>query len=282
VAAVTTAAESSQPIVAEAPVSRVVAASRVVPLTTPLKAVVVVSLLVIAVVGTWNAWQYPTAFGYDATAHISYATGLIDHGRIPSQSEGGEYYTPPGYYAIAGATLWLGRWLGLKQPTRLAPQLNVLFVLATALVVLWLGALLFPALPLVRVAAVAFLALLPVVSKAAATFYPEPLNMLVAAVAIALAAWMLRYGRFGPHEWIALAAVLAFGQLIRSSSVFTLVGLGLALLIGIVGDRAGRQTGLRGLAIGLAALVVLVSPWYARQAIRYHTPAPINVVPGFV
>lgn len=281
-AAVTTAAESSQPLAVGAPAEHVVSVPGPVPLTTPLKAVVLASLFVILAVGTWNAWEYPTAFGYDATAHISYATELIDHGRIPNQSEGGEYYTPPGYYAIAGATLWVGRWLGLHQPTRLAPQLNVLFVLGTALVVLWLGALLFPALPLVRVAAVAFLALLPVVSKAAAMFYPEALNMLVATVAIALAVWMLRYRRFGFREWIALAAVLAFGQLIRSSSVFTLVGVGLALVIGIVGDRAGRRTALRGLAIGLAALVVLVSPWYARQAIRYHTPAPISVVPGFV
>jgi 4-amino-4-deoxy-L-arabinose transferase-like glycosyltransferase len=282
VAAVTTAAESSQPFAVEATVERVVGASRPVPLTTPLKAVVVASLLVIVAVGTWNAWEYPTSFGYDATANISYATDLIHHGHIPSQTEGGEFYTPPGYYAVAGAALWVGEWLGLPQPERLAVQLNVVFVLATALLVLWLGALLFPARPLVRVGAVAFFAFLPVVSKTAAMVYPEPLNMLVAAAAIALATWMLRYRRFGARQWIAIAILLGLGQLIRSSAVFTLFGVGLALAIGILADRAGRRSGLRGFAIGLAALVVLVAPWYARQAIRYHTPAPISVVPGFV
>ena len=56
----------------------------------------------------WNASRYPIKVGYDALEHIAYADQLIHHGTIPGIATGGEYYTPPGYYAIAGAVSWIG------------------------------------------------------------------------------------------------------------------------------------------------------------------------------
>ncbi len=255
--------------------------ARPLPLTLPLQAVAAFCFLAIAVIGTWNAWEFPASIGYDAQWHIAYASDLIHSGHIPSQQQGGEYYTPPGFYAVAGAALWVGEWLGLNHPERLEQQLNVLFVLGTGLIVLYLGGLLFPRRPVVRVAALGFFAFVPVVLKSAAMFYPESLNMFVNAGAVALATWMIRFRRFGVRELAALAVLLGAGQLIRSSSIFTLVGVGLAVLVAFIAEHVDRRSVVKALVIGAAALVVIVGPWYIRQAIKYHTAAPINVVPGF-
>ena len=66
----------------------------------PMYVVVVVLMLF---VGSWNAARYPIILGYDAQEHMSYADLLIHQGRTPTVADGGEYYAPPGYYAVAGA-----------------------------------------------------------------------------------------------------------------------------------------------------------------------------------
>src|SRR5262249_40354894 len=110
----------------------------------PVKIAIAVSFVAIAAIGTLNAWNYPARDGYDFGAHWKYSQLLIHHGRFPSQGPASEYYTPPGYYAIAGAVVWVGQKAGMHHPVRLAQQLNVFFVLGTALLVLLTARLLFP------------------------------------------------------------------------------------------------------------------------------------------
>jgi len=284
VGAVSSAAETGATIPASGANAGAASAREVVrplPLTLPLQIAVGISLLAIVVIGTWNAWEFPASVGYDAQWHMAYASELIHHWHIPSQQQGGEYYTPPGFYLVAGSALWVGEWIGLHHPERLEQQLNVLFVLGTGLCILFLGGLLFPRRPIVRVAALGFFAFVPVVLKSAAMFYPETLNMFVSTLAVTLATWMIRYRRYGVKELVALAVLLGAGELIRSSSVFTLVGVILAVAIAFLAGRMDRRSTIRALLIGVAALVVIVGPWYVRQAVKYHTAAPINVVPGF-
>lgn len=245
------------------------------------KALIAFCFVAIAVIGTYNAWTYPARFGYDFFSHYGYAEALVHHGHIPSQSQGGEYYTPPGYYAIAGAVVWVGQQFGMGHAERLGQQLNVLFVLATAFLVLVTARLLFPRRPVVWAAAVGFFAFLPVVTKVEAMFQPETLNMLVAAGVTTMATWMIVRRRFGKREFAALALMLAFEQLVRASGLFTLIGIGLSVGIVLLVERVDRKAALRGLAVGVGALLLLVLPWYARQAVKYHTVTPVSVVPGF-
>jgi hypothetical protein len=258
-----------------------VATERAVTAGLGVKVALAVSFFAIAAIGTYNAWTYPARYGYDFVSHYTYAESLIRHGSIPSRSDGGEYYTPPGYYAIAGSVVWIGQELGMSRPARLGQQLNVLFVLATALLVLITARLLAPRRPVVWAASVGFLAFLPVVAKVEAMFHPESLNMLAAAGAMTLSTWMIVRRRYGKREFAALALVLAFGQLVRASAILTLLAIAIAITVAVLAERLHRRDAVRALGIGVAALVLLVTPWYVRQALKYHTATPVNVVPGF-
>ena len=242
---------------------------------------IVALFIAIAAIGTYNAWNYPAEIGYDAVANMNYAEGLIHHGQIPSLQQGGEYYTPPGYFATAGAALWIGEKLGMAHPAELAQQLNVFFVLGTAALLLIAARLLFPRKPVVWIAALGFFAFLPVVPKTASMFHPETMNMLVATGAATMATWMIVRRRYGKWAFTGLAALLALDQLIRSSGAFTFIAIAVSLTVALLVDRVDRRAAVRALLIGVAALLLLITPWYIRQAVKYHTAAPISVVPGF-
>src|SRR5207302_3339368 len=55
----------------------------------------------LALVAGWNAYKYPSGAGYDVRQHREYADLLIQHGEIPGAATRSEYYTPPGFYALA-------------------------------------------------------------------------------------------------------------------------------------------------------------------------------------
>ena len=88
----------------------------------------------------WNAVAYPPGAGYDAASHKEYADFLIQHHRLPFRNETPEYYSPPLYYALAGAATWVGRQIGLGEPHKLGQLLNVPVVVATALLVAFVTA----------------------------------------------------------------------------------------------------------------------------------------------
>ena len=249
---------------------------------TPLwaRAALAAAFALILFVGIWNASRYPVRAGYDAREHITYADGLIHHGRIPGRAKGGEYYTPPGYYALAGAASWIGTLVGMA-PHHGAQYLNVVFVVATAALLLVLAQLVFPRRPGIWIAALVFFALVPVVPKTAAMFHPETLNMLVSTAALTLATWMLLRRRF-ELRWLALLGLaLGAGQLVRASSLFTFIAIAVAFAAAFAFGRYRRHMPLRTIAIAVAGVVIVTSPWYVRQALKYKTQ-PVVALPNFV
>jgi hypothetical protein len=230
-------------------------------------------------VGCWNATRYPLLLGLDAAEHIAYADSLLQHGSLPHGT--GEFYTPPAFYALAAAATWVGSHIGMAEPHRAALYLNVLYVAATATLLLVLARLLFPRRPIVWVAALGFFALLPVVAKDASMFYPESLNMLVSTAGLTLGTWMLLRRRFSLRWLCVLAVVLAAGQLVRASSLFTFASVGIAFLAALATPSFRRAMPIRRLAIAFAALVVLTTPWYVHQTLTYHTQ-PFIARAGFV
>jgi hypothetical protein len=243
------------------------------PVRTPTWARIALACLfvLIAFVGVWNAARYPIMLGYDAQEHITYADGLIHNGTTPTVADGGEYYAPPGYYAVAGAASWIGGKVGLSDPHQAAQYLNVVFVLLTAALLLVLARLLFPQRPGVWVGSLAFFALLPVVTKTAAMFHPETLNMLLSTAAVTLATWMLLRRQFA-LRWLGLLALtLLAGQLVRASSLFTLAAIGLAFLVALATPSYRRYMPLRQLAIAGAAVVLIAVPWYVSRIASHKT-----------
>jgi len=76
----------------------------------------VASLALLAVIAAWNTLRYPPGLGYDAVDHIAYAESILHGHGFPDGV--GEYYTPPGFYAVTAAAIWLGETIGLGSSPR--------------------------------------------------------------------------------------------------------------------------------------------------------------------
>ena len=173
----------------------------------------------LALVAGWNAYKYPSGAGYDVTQHREYADLLIHHGEIPGAGTRSEYYTPPGFYALAGAATVLGEHVHPGDPHKLGQVLNWLVLLATAVVLWALARELFPGRPWIQVGALAYFCFLPVVLRVGAMFHPEPLSMLLTAIALLLAARMLHRRDYRWQLAVATGVALGLGQLVRAFSL---------------------------------------------------------------
>lgn len=217
----------------------------------------------LALVGGWNALKYPSGAGYDVRQHREYADLLIHHGEIPGSGSRSEYYTPPGFYALAGVATVIGEHVHSGDPHKLGQVLNWLVLVVTAVVLWALARELFPGRTWLQLSALGFFCFLPVVLRVGAMFHPEPLSMLLSAVALLLAARLL-----GRHDYrwqlaVATGVVLGFGQLVRAFSLWTFA----AVVIAFAAARAWRP-----LAVAVVATAVVAAPWYVRQTIKYGDP----------
>ena len=226
-------------------------------------AAVAIALAFVVVTG-WNAAKYPSGLGYDVEQHEQYADLLIHHAEIPGSGSRSEYYTPPGFYALAGIATVIGEHVHAGDPHKLAQGLNWLVLLAAAWVLWLLARELFPGRRWLQVAALGFFCFLPVVLRVGAMFHPEPLSLLLSSVALLLAARIL--GRRDSRLTSALACgvVLGLGQLVRAFSLWTFAAVVIAFLVARVPWRM--------LAVVVVATAVVASPWYIRQAVKYGNP----------
>jgi hypothetical protein len=195
--------------------------------------------------------------------HREYADLLIHHGEIPGPKTRSEYYTPPVFYALAGAATVVGEHVHAGDPHKLGQVLNWLVLLATACVLWLLARELFPRRPWLQLSALAFFCFLPVVLRVGAMFHPEPLSMLLCAVALLLAARMLGRHQYGWQFAVATGVALGLAQLVRAFSLWTFA----AVVLGFAAARAWRP-----LLVIVVATVVVTAPWYVRQAIEYGNP----------
>ena len=230
-----------------------------------------------ALVAVRNATVYPAVLGYDAQEALDYAEGLVEHGRLPEGT--GSYYTPPGFFAVAGVGLELADVLGLDDRERVAQVFNALAAAGTLVLLLVLVRLLWPGRDVLHLAAVVFLAVCPVVLKAAAMVHPEPLSMLLSTGALVLAARLLVRPDHRLLTAVALGACLGLAQLVRAWTLWTL-GVVVAVLAVAAVTRAAER-GRLALSTGIVVLVALLvpAPWYAHQLDRYDSalfdrPAP--------
>jgi hypothetical protein len=205
-------------------------------------------------IGLANVVTYSPTAGYDAQDHIDYARGLVWGGHLPHGE--GEYYTPPGYYAVAGVALRVASHLGVAQPEVGAMFLNVFFLLGTIVLVRQIARELFPGRERLAVAAAAFVAFVPVTVKAEAMFHPELLSLFGCTLALWLCVRTLADRRYVWALGVALGAI----QLVRAFTLWTVGAVVLALL-------AGRR--FRELAIVVLIAIAIPAPWYVHQRNEY-------------
>jgi hypothetical protein len=207
-------------------------------------------------VGAWNVLRYPPGRGFDAVDHMAYADGLVPGGHLPHGT--GEYYTPPGYYALAGSLDWVARKLGVNAYAahRAGMAVNVLFLLGTVLLVRQLARELWPGRERIALGAAAFVAFLPVAVRTEAMFHPETTSLFLCTLGLWLCVRTFADRRYA----VALGLALGAAQLVRAFSLWTLAAVALAL-------AAGRR--FRDLAIVVALAAAAAAPWYVHQRIEY-------------
>lgn len=232
-------------------------------------ATVAVILGLLAGVGVNNAREYPLYGGYDEAEHQAYADLLIHHGAIPGT---GEYYTPPGFYAVAGLGTLIAEKLGAAEPWKVGRGLNVLWAVATAVLVLLIARLLFPGRLALHLASLGFAAFIPVLMKTAAMFHPETFSLFVSTLALYLAARLLvrRSFRFWPA--LLLGTTLGAAQLVRAFTIWTFAAVVITLLAAAAAGYAPRQRIFVTVGVVIAGTALVAGPWYLRQAIKYSNP----------
>jgi hypothetical protein len=210
-------------------------------------------------VGVWNVARYPPGSGFDALEHMAYADGLVPGGALPHGT--GEYYTPPGWYAVAGSLDWLAKQLGLGDPHRAGMALNVVFLLGTVLLVWATARELWPGRRRIAVAAAAFVAFAPVAVRLEAMFQPAT----AALFASTLAAWLCVRTFAHRRYAVPLGIALGLAQLVLAAALWAVVAVLAALAL-------GRRW--RALAVTLALAVLIPLPWYVHQQTTYSGLAP--------
>jgi hypothetical protein len=209
------------------------------------------------VLGLVNVARYPPGLGYDAVAHMSYADALVPGGHLPHGANT-EYYTPPGYYAVAGFADWIARGIGASVygSHRAGMAINVLFLLATVVFTYLIARELWPERRRIAIGAAAFVAFLPVTVKTEAMFHPETMSLALATLAL----WLCIRTFRDPRYAIPLGLALGVGQLVRAAFLWAVA----VVLISLV---AGRRWRVLAPALVLAALIPL--PWYVHQYDTY-------------
>jgi hypothetical protein len=225
---------------------------------------------VLALVAVYNAFHYPSIVGYDAESHLAYAHRLVREWSIPSDLR--NYYTPPGFYLLAGGMLRLGEGLGMADPGHLGQLLDGALTVATAVLLVMLSAIVFPGRAWLRFAAVAFFACTPIVLKTAAMFHPQVLVAFLATLALVLCARMLRDREYGIGAALLLGIVVGAGQLVRSVGLWTLGIVCIALLAAVISRPEERRAALRALVIVATVGVLVALPWYVYLDSRYGNP----------
>jgi 4-amino-4-deoxy-L-arabinose transferase-like glycosyltransferase len=118
--------------------------------------------------------------------------------------------------------------------------------------------------------------LLPPILAATLYFHPDPPFALLASVAVALTLRALRRGLTIPAG-IALGVALGLAAWTRQSAPLVAVSLGLAVAL------AARRSSWRYLVAAGATMVVVVSPWWYQQTLRYDNPIKSNLNrPGYM
>jgi hypothetical protein len=217
-----------------------------------------------------NALVYPAIAGVDALEHKTYAWDLVVNGKLGTS---GSYYTPPGWYALAGELLRLGDRLDLAEIERPTQLMSAGFVLATAVLLLALVDRCFPGRPWLRLWALAAFCACPAVVKPAAMFHPQALVLLLTTLGLLCLVALLRTTRWPVSLAVGLGLVLGAAQLVRSVGLWIYAVAAVAFAVAVVCASPGlrRRTAALG-ATALAVGLLVALPWYVYLQIEYGDP----------
>jgi hypothetical protein len=230
-------------------------------------------VLILAGFGTLlvrNAFAYPAIAGVDAVEHKTYAWDLVVNGELGTS---GSYYTPPGWYAIAGELLKLGDRWNLSEIERPTQVLSALLVLASAVLLLAVAERAFPGRPWLRLWSLASFCACPAVIKPAAMFHPQALVLFLTTLGLLCLVGLLARERWPVWLALALGLVLGAAQLVRSVGlwIYAVAAVGFVVAVVVASPGLRRRTAALG-AAALAIGLLLALPWYVYLQVEYGDP----------
>ena len=217
-----------------------------------------------------NALVYPAIAGLDAIEHKTYAWELVVNGELGTS---GSYYTPPGWYAIAGELLRLGERLDLSEIERPAQLLSALLVVVSAILLLGVVERAFPGRPWLRLWSLAVFCACPAVVKPAAMFHPQALVLLLTTLGLLWLVGLLTRDRWPVWSAIGLGLVLGAAQLVRSVGLWIYAVAAVAFVVAVAVASPGLRRRMAALGATTLAIGLLVAlPWYVYLQVEYGDP----------
>jgi hypothetical protein len=205
----------------------------------------------------WDVFHYDWLRGYDAYANSLYADVIRDHHRLPATSETDVWHTPPLFFVLAA----------LIDSHR---GMQVIDGAAGLAVVVFAGLIareLFPRSRPLQLAALAFAALTPVLTRTAVMYHPEPLATALAVAGLYVVVHALARERTSVGSGALAGVLLGLATLTRTWALAFAAAACLALL--------ARRVLWPAMAL-FAVVLALSLPWFANQAYAHGNPVAFN------
>lgn len=217
-----------------------------------------------------NAILHDPAIGYDARAHFAYIR-VLSEGRLPSEADTYEFFTPPLSYLPAALVRRLG-FGGLFLAGKVAQYLNVLYSLGVTVCLIRLCERIRPGCRSFKCASLLLLGMLPVFYKTFAFVRPEPLLVLLSLLVIERAVLIFVMDRLDWLSVLALGALLGLLLLVRQQAGFVILALGVFVVARAIARRETALAYVRALAVALAAAAAIAGWFYLRHASQRGSP----------
>jgi 4-amino-4-deoxy-L-arabinose transferase-like glycosyltransferase len=240
----------------------------------------------LALMLAWNVAHYPAGVSPDASDHFKYTDSIRYHHALPkpehvntkpgTRAENtGQWYNPPLFYTVAAgieaATDTVTNAAGLSKKadrSHKAVQLfNVLLALGVALLAFLIARELFPRSKIAQVAVLGFVALSPTFVRTAVVYHGQMLATLFSTAALYVVIRALVRHQVTVKAGLLAGVLLALGMLTRHFVIATTAALVLSLGAYWLFTRRGDALRMAGVLV--LSVVVLTSPWYIHQQVRY-------------
>jgi hypothetical protein len=213
---------------------------------------------------TWDIAHYDWLRGYDAYANSLYSDVIRLHHRLPTTAETDVWHTPPLFFALAA----------LVHSHRAMQFVDGASGLAVAVFAGLIARELFPRSRLTQVAALAFAALTPVLTRTAVMYHPEPLATALAAAGLYVIVRTLERRRHVLRGSSVAGLLFGLAILTRTWAIAPAGACFLGLLLFAWLEREPRH--VYGAALLVGIVLTLTLPWFVHQARAHGSPFAFN------
>jgi hypothetical protein len=217
-----------------------------------------------AVLLGWDIFHYDWLRGFDAYANSLYTDVIRDHHRLPSTAETDVWHTPPLFFVVAA----------LLDSHRGVQVFNGVAALVVVILAGLIARELFPRSQAIKLGAVAFAALAPVLTRTSVMYHPEPLATALATSGLYVVVRSVARGTGGVAIGAAAGLLYGLATLTRTWALALAVASCVALALRA---RWGRDRSFLLAAVGLVAVLAALSlPWFVNQAVNHGSPIAFN------